>query len=68
MFEILIGRTPFEANEQEEFSTPEDLAVYYERSRRGQWIGEWEMPHGTRCKVFGIVIRLLQTLKTCFAP
>ncbi|WVQ96253.1 hypothetical protein IAU59_003357 [Kwoniella sp. CBS 9459] len=44
MFEILIGRTPFEENEEEEFASPDDLWVYYERTRRGQWVGEWEMP------------------------
>ncbi|KAK8858890.1 hypothetical protein IAR55_003121 [Kwoniella newhampshirensis] len=44
MFEILIGRTPFEKEDQEEFTTAEDFMVYYERTRRGQWIGPWEMP------------------------
>ena len=46
MFEILIGRTPFEEDEQEEFSSPEELQVYYQRSSRGVWIGEWRMPRG----------------------
>ncbi|WWD18784.1 hypothetical protein CI109_103239 [Kwoniella shandongensis] len=45
MFEILIGRTPFEdEGEEEQFATPDQLVVYYERSRRGVWIGEWAMP------------------------
>ncbi|WVF68723.1 hypothetical protein IAT40_003495 [Kwoniella sp. CBS 6097] len=44
MFEILIGRTPFEENEEEEFSSPENLLIYYERSRRGHWVGDWRMP------------------------
>ncbi|RXK36260.1 CAMK/CAMKL protein kinase [Tremella mesenterica] len=44
MFEILIGRTPFEANEEEEFFTPEQLIVYYERTKRGVWVGDWSMP------------------------
>ncbi|OCF43528.1 CAMK/CAMKL protein kinase [Kwoniella heveanensis CBS 569] len=44
MFEILIGRTPFEDNEEEEFASAEDLLIYYERARRGHWIGYWEMP------------------------
>jgi hypothetical protein len=43
MFEILIGRTPFEANEQEQFSTKEELRVYYERTKAGTWVGEWSM-------------------------
>jgi hypothetical protein len=46
MFEILIGRTPFEEDDQEQFSTPDELLVYYERTRRGEWIGEWSMPDG----------------------
>ena len=46
MFEILIGRTPFEATEDEQLATPEDLIIYYERSRSGEWIGDWSMPHG----------------------
>ncbi|ODN74147.1 hypothetical protein L202_07598 [Cryptococcus amylolentus CBS 6039] len=44
MFEILIGRTPFEADDQEQFSTPEELVVYYERTKVGRWVGEWDMP------------------------
>lgn len=43
MFEILIGRTPFEANEEEQFSTNEELRVYYERTKAGKWVGEWSM-------------------------
>nr|XP_019013084.1 CAMK/CAMKL protein kinase [Kwoniella pini CBS 10737]OCF51865.1 CAMK/CAMKL protein kinase [Kwoniella pini CBS 10737] len=46
MFEILIGRTPFEENEAEQFQTPKELLVYYERSKRGRWVGEWSMPEG----------------------
>ena len=46
MFEVLIGRTPFEQDDQEEFTTPEEYAVYYERTRRGTWIGKWAMPEG----------------------
>ncbi|WVQ73507.1 hypothetical protein IAR50_003079 [Cryptococcus sp. DSM 104548] len=44
MFEILIGRTPFEADDQEQFSTPEELVVYYERTKVGRWVGDWSMP------------------------
>ncbi|WVO18574.1 hypothetical protein L204_106293 [Cryptococcus depauperatus] len=44
MFEILVGRTPFETDDQEQFSTPEELVVYYERTKRGEWIGEWDIP------------------------
>ncbi|KAK4689689.1 hypothetical protein P7C73_g420, partial [Tremellales sp. Uapishka_1] len=44
MFEILIGRTPFEEDDQVEFATPEELIIYHERTRRGEWIGDWTMP------------------------
>lgn len=46
MFEILIGRTPFEADDQEQFSTPEEIVIYYERTRKGQWVGQWSIPSG----------------------
>lgn len=44
MFEILTGRTPFEADDQELFSTPEELVIYYERTRKGHWVGQWSIP------------------------
>ena len=53
MFEILIGRTPFELDEEEEFATPEELLIYYERSSRGEWVGEWSMPHGRSGRISG---------------
>ncbi|KAI0338866.1 hypothetical protein BDW22DRAFT_1362161 [Trametopsis cervina] len=42
-FEILIGRTPFEQSEGEQFSTKEDLEKYWSRTLRGKWIGSWKM-------------------------
>jgi len=46
LYEILIGRTPFEENEEEEFQDPDTYLIYYERSRRGEWLGNWSMPDG----------------------
>ena len=46
LFEILTGRTPFEASEQEQFSTPEELQVYYERTVTGLWVGAWDISVG----------------------
>jgi serine/threonine protein kinase len=46
LYEILIGRTPFEENEEEEFQDPDTYLIYYERSRRGDWLGNWSMPDG----------------------
>lgn len=42
-FEILVGRTPFEETEDEQFSTPEQLSVYHERTVQGKWLGDWHM-------------------------
>lgn len=46
MYEILVGRTPFEAYEEEEFHTAEKLTEYYQRARAGIWLGHWEVPPG----------------------
>ncbi|KAK0188110.1 hypothetical protein F5146DRAFT_1062051 [Armillaria mellea] len=45
-FEILIGRTPFEECDQEQFTTKEDLEKYWSRTLRGKWIGSWTMSKG----------------------
>lgn len=45
-FEILIGRTPFEESEDEQFSTTEQLSVYHDRTVQGKWLGEWSMSSG----------------------
>ncbi|KAJ6621778.1 hypothetical protein B0H10DRAFT_2015719 [Mycena sp. CBHHK59/15] len=42
-FEILIGRTPFEHSDTEQFSTKEDLEKYWSRTLRGKWVGSWKM-------------------------
>ncbi|KAL1405878.1 hypothetical protein Q8F55_007557 [Vanrija albida] len=44
MFEVLVGRTPFEADEDENFETKEELLVYWERTRAGNWMGDWSIP------------------------
>ncbi|KAK0535224.1 hypothetical protein OC842_002390 [Tilletia horrida] len=41
-FEIATGRTPFE-NEEEQFLTKEELAIYYERTISGSWIGTYSI-------------------------
>ncbi|ORY31808.1 hypothetical protein BCR39DRAFT_80876 [Naematelia encephala] len=40
-FELLVGRTPFEMHPEEEFETAEEYMIYYERCKRGKWLGEW---------------------------
>ncbi|KAF8887180.1 hypothetical protein BD779DRAFT_1528545 [Infundibulicybe gibba] len=42
-FEILIGRTPFEYSDGEQFTTKEDLEKYWSRTLRGKWVGTWKM-------------------------
>ncbi|CCM06214.1 uncharacterized protein FIBRA_08459 [Fibroporia radiculosa] len=46
LFEILIGRTPFEHSEGEQFTTKEDLEKYWNRTLRGKWVGTWKMSKG----------------------
>lgn len=46
MFEVLVGRTPFEEDEEESFETKEELLVYWERTRAGTWMGDWSIPKG----------------------
>ncbi|RDB19031.1 MAP/microtubule affinity-regulating kinase 4 [Hypsizygus marmoreus] len=45
-FEILVGRTPFEHSDGEQFTTKEDLEKYWSRTLRGKWVGEWKMSNG----------------------
>jgi hypothetical protein len=42
-YEILVGRTPFEWDEEETFDD-ERLPEYWHRTRAGNWLGDWEMP------------------------
>ncbi|KAJ7062938.1 hypothetical protein C8F01DRAFT_108778 [Mycena amicta] len=57
-FEILVGRTPFEHSDNEQFSTKDDLEKNWARTLRGRWVGTWKMtsvPTRTRSrpKLFG---------------
>lgn len=45
-FEIITGRTPFEMDDNEEFSTKEDLERYWTRTNSGDWVGTWKMSSG----------------------
>ncbi|KAG6914867.1 hypothetical protein DXG01_014842 [Tephrocybe rancida] len=45
-FEILIGRTPFENSDGEQFTTKDDLERYWSRTLRGKWVGEYRMSKG----------------------
>ncbi|KAH9812598.1 kinase-like domain-containing protein [Melampsora americana] len=39
MYEVVVGRTPFESDDHEEFLTKEALQVYYERTLTGEFLG-----------------------------
>jgi len=46
IFEILVGRTPFEEVEGEQFQTKEDLERYWQRTVKGKWLGTWKFSRG----------------------
>jgi protein-serine/threonine kinase len=56
-FEILVGRTPFEESEDEQFSTTEQLSVYYDRTVKGEWMGDWSMSAG-KCEEVAVIVRV----------
>ncbi|KAG1818692.1 kinase-like domain-containing protein [Suillus subaureus] len=43
-FEILVGRTPFEYEEGEQFASKADLEKYWGRTMRGKWVGSYTVP------------------------
>lgn len=45
-FEIITGRTPFELDDSEEFTSKEDLERYWTRTNSGSWVGTWKMSSG----------------------
>lgn len=45
-FEIITGRTPFELDDNEEFTSKEDLERYWARTNSGSWVGSWKMTAG----------------------
>lgn len=46
MYEILVGRTPFEEHEQEDFAEEERVEEYQRRVARGRWWGKYSIPSG----------------------
>lgn len=43
MWEVVVGRTPFEASDLEEFLTKTELEVYYQRTLTGSFYGEYNV-------------------------
>lgn len=46
MYEILVGRTPFEEHEAEDFAEADRVEEYQRRATRGRWWGEYSIPSG----------------------
>lgn len=46
MYEIVVGRTPFEANQSEEFLTKDAVECYYQRTLTGNFYGEIDVSTG----------------------
>lgn len=54
MYEVVVGRTPFEQDESEEFLTRENLEVYYRRTLTGRFFGDYKIS-----AEFGSLIRIM---------
>ncbi|KAM0789728.1 hypothetical protein ACM66B_006585 [Microbotryomycetes sp. NB124-2] len=54
LYEIVVGRTPFEEHDKEEFLTREALEVYYERTLSRKFYGDFDIS-----KEFAGLIRLM---------
>ncbi|KAI8459430.1 kinase-like domain-containing protein [Phakopsora pachyrhizi] len=48
IYEIVVGRTPFEANETEEFLTKASLEVYYQRTLKAEFLGPHKLSSDLR--------------------
>lgn len=46
-FEIVVGRTPFELEEGEDFSSKGDLERYWNRTNNDLWVGTWSISPGS---------------------
>lgn len=56
MFEILVGRTPFEEEGDDQgISTEAEYLVYWERSHKAEWLGPWSMPQGQSISIVATV-------------
>jgi hypothetical protein len=41
-----MARTPFEFHKDDICNTEEEFRSYKERSKRGIWLGDWDIPDG----------------------
>ncbi|KAK4698616.1 hypothetical protein P7C70_g7657, partial [Phenoliferia sp. Uapishka_3] len=48
LYEIVVGRTPFEKTESEEFLTRDALEVYYHRTTSGSFCGDYKISAGAK--------------------
>lgn len=68
LYEIVVGRTPFEANDHEEFLSKEALEVYYRRTLKGEFLG----PHTLSPELRQLLVSMLrpnpkERLQSCAA-
>ncbi|KAA1113001.1 hypothetical protein PGT21_018183 [Puccinia graminis f. sp. tritici] len=68
LYEIVVGRTPFELNEKEEFLSKEALEVYYQRTLKAEFLG----PHTLSTELRQLLVLMLrpdpkERLQSCSA-
>lgn len=56
LYEIVVGRTPFELNENEEFLSKEALEVYYQRTLKGEFLG----PHTLSTELRQLLVSMIR--------
>ncbi|MBW0518869.1 hypothetical protein O181_058584 [Austropuccinia psidii MF-1] len=55
-YEIVVGRTPFEAHDQEEFLTKPSLEIYYQRTLKAEFLG----PHTLSTDLRRLLVSMLR--------
>ncbi|OAV99945.1 CAMK/CAMKL protein kinase [Puccinia triticina 1-1 BBBD Race 1] len=68
LYELVVGRTPFELNEKEEFLSKEALEVYYQRTLKAEFLG----PHTLSSELKQLLVSMLrpdpkERLQSCSA-
>ena len=67
MFEILIGRTPFEEEgDNTGINTEAEYLEYWKKSCRAEWLGYWSMPHGKFASSHPMCLLIWQTCSSCY--
>jgi serine/threonine protein kinase len=64
-YECVVGRTPFEKDETEEFLNKEALEIYYQRTLKGEFLGEIKISNGSFPFSFHPHVRDVLPRRTC---